>query len=63
MSNKSNTLTLIQNCIDDLYTLLSTKNPIFITNIINTYAQLILIEESYIEESYIKEKGDLKNGI
>ena len=49
----SNTLTLIQNCIDELYTLLSQDKPIFITHITNIYAQLILIEESYT-----KEKGD-----
>jgi len=54
----SNTLTLIQNCIDELYTLLSTNKPIYIHRITNIYAQLILIEESYT-----KEKGDVKNGI
>lgn len=45
----SNTLTLIQNCIDELYTLLSQNKPIFITNITNIYAQLILIKESYVK--------------
>ena len=48
-----NTLTLIQNLIDDFYTLLSKDKPVYIHNFTNLYAQLILIEESYIIE-----KGD-----
>ena len=46
----SNTLILIQNCIDELYNLLSQKRPVYIHNLTTLYAQLIIIEESHIKE-------------